>query len=136
MPVLSWKKEYSVGVEQIDNEHKQLIEMINKAYDSVEDREEEEVLSELVKEMQQYAKTHFATEAAFMKIHDYPEVESHRLKHNDFMMHAAPAGKKLTSDGKELDPIKVFKYLADWLTDHIMETDKHLGAFLNEKGIK
>ncbi|CCO22947.1 bacteriohemerythrin [Maridesulfovibrio hydrothermalis] len=136
MSILTWKDEYSVGVRIIDNEHKQLIAMINKAYDSVEKMEEEKVLLELVDEMRKYAMTHFATEEKLMEIHNYPETAEQKKQHNDFMIKAASSDNMLSSDNGAVDPIKVFKYLADWLRGHIMGTDKKLGIFLNEKGIK
>ncbi len=136
MSILKWKNEYSVGVEIIDSEHRQLIEMINKAFDSVENMEEDEVLSELVEEMRRYAMTHFATEEKLMREYGYPEAEEHKKQHNDFMITAASSDNMLSNDNIELEPIKIFKFLADWLRKHILGTDKKLGAFLNEKGVK
>lgn len=136
MPVLTWDESYSVGVRKIDNEHKLLIAMINKAYDSVNDQDDQDALRELADDMRGYAKSHFATEADFMVKYDYPGIEEHRRKHNDFMLHAAPTAKLFSNEGQDIDPLKVFKYLAEWLSDHIQETDKELGAFLNEKGVE
>ncbi|WP_031478932.1 bacteriohemerythrin [Maridesulfovibrio frigidus] len=136
MPILTWKNDYSVGVKKIDDEHKTLIDMINKAYDSVEAMKEEEILAELVDEMRNYAMTHFATEEMYMKHHKYPHAETHRKQHNEFMIHVASTDNLLSSDKNEIDPIKVFKYLADWLRNHILITDKKFGAFLNEKGLE
>ena len=136
MPVLSWKDGYSVGVRSIDDEHKQLLAMINRAYDSVENMEEEKVMMELVEEMRRYAMVHFATEEKMMLQYDYPFSKEHKLEHNDFMIKAASSNNILDTSPKGIEPVKIFKYLADWLREHIMKTDKKLGEFLNEKGVK
>ncbi|WP_027720539.1 bacteriohemerythrin [Maridesulfovibrio zosterae] len=136
MPILSWKDGYSVGVRSIDDEHKQLLAMINRAYDSVENMEEEKVMIELVDEMRRYAMIHFATEEKMMLQYDYPFSNEHKLQHNDFMIKAASSNNILDSSASGVEPVKIFKYLADWLREHILKTDKKLGEFLNEKGVK
>ena len=136
MSILKWKDEYSVGVRVIDNEHKQLIAMINRAYDSVENMEEEKILGSLVDDMRRYAMTHFATEEKLMAQHGYPFSDEHKKEHNDFMITAASSDNMLGGGNVPVEPTKVFKYLADWLRKHIMSTDKKFGSFLNEKGVK
>lgn len=137
MPLMRWKDDYSVGVKKIDDEHKELIGMINKIYDSIENMREAELLPELVADMRKYAMHHFASEEMLMKHYQYPEFEAHRKMHNDFMVFAASADSALASGTKSpLNPNNVFKYLANWLLEHILKTDKELGVFLNEKGVK
>lgn len=134
MPILKWKDEFSVGVEIMDSEHRKLIAMINKAYDSVENMEEAEILGGLVEEMRQYAMSHFAAEEKLMSEYDYPYTAEHHKEHNEFMITAATTDNVLNS-GKEVEPIRVFKFLADWLRGHILGTDRKLGKFLNSKGV-
>ncbi|SDK72553.1 hemerythrin [Maridesulfovibrio ferrireducens] len=136
MALLSWNDNYSIGIKKIDNEHKVLIGMINKAYDSIEKMEEQKVLLELISEMRQYAMDHFSTEEMFMKHYTYPETENHRKQHNHFMIYVASADNMMDADNNALDPYKVFKYLADWLKNHILVTDKQFGSFLMDKGVR
>ncbi|MFW5500658.1 MULTISPECIES: bacteriohemerythrin [unclassified Maridesulfovibrio] len=135
MPILEWNDDYSVGVSIIDTEHKQLVGMINKAYDSVKNMEEEKVLKILVKDMCDYAVSHFSTEERFMEKYGYPDYEEHEKMHHDFTT-KAEALDLLVKSGNPVEPVKVFKYLADWLRNHIMKTDKDFGRFLNEKGVE
>lgn len=137
MPLLNWNESYAVGVERIDSEHKQLIDMINKAYDSSESGGDDDdvVLATLVGDMIDYAKTHFATEAELMKQYGYPDATQHILEHGDFTARAVISGGTISQEWT-LDTIKIFQFLADWLNNHIMETDRELGAYLNSKGVK
>lgn len=136
MPLLTWNDDYSVGVKQIDDDHKKLLEMINKAYASAEAGVDEDItLADLVADMIKYAQDHFATEARLMKEYNYPNATQHQLEHGDFTARAIVSGGTLSQEWS-LDPIKIFRFLADWLTNHIMKTDKELGKFLNEHGVK
>lgn len=135
MPVLKWKEEYSVGVRVIDEEHRLLVEMINKAFGSMENIKEEKVLAELVEEMRRYAMRHFATEEGLMILYAYPLEEEHKMEHSDFMLTAASSDGVLGNDRGVLDPVSIIKFLADWLQHHILETDMKLGRFLNDQGV-
>ncbi|WP_319777538.1 bacteriohemerythrin [Maridesulfovibrio sp.] len=134
MSILKWDERYSVGVNIIDKEHRQLIDMINKAYDSVKDMEEDKVLRELVKDMFDYAISHFSTEEKLMEKYGFPAAEEHNKMHHVFSMKAETLGL-LVKNETQVEPVKVFKFLADWLRDHILKTDKVLGKFLNEQGV-
>ncbi|WP_291327386.1 bacteriohemerythrin [Desulfovibrio sp. UCD-KL4C] len=136
MPLLTWNANYSVGIKKIDDDHKILIEMINKACASIEQMEEQKVLKELVVDMRQYAMKHFSREEELMEQYDYPDSESHKKLHNHFIIYAASLDNMKDSEKEILEPIKIFKYLADWLRNHILVTDKKFGAFLIDKGIK
>lgn len=135
MPLLPWIDEYSVGIERIDAEHMKLIDMINKAYDSAEKDNDDVVLAELVSGMIDYAAVHFATEAWFMKKYDFPESAEHMQEHGNFTAKVVTTSGALDGDWAQ-DPIRVFRFLADWFTNHILKTDKELGRFLREKGVK
>ncbi len=136
MPILTWTEEYSVGVERIDTEHKKLLDMVNKAYDSAELGEDDQAtLAALIADMIDYASYHFETEANLMKEHGFPESSQHILAHGDFTARAVVSGN-MPSQEWALDPITLFRFLADWFTNHVLKTDKELGQFLNAKGIR
>lgn len=126
MPIIRWDNEYSVGIERIDEEHKTLIHMINRAFDSTS--ETDETIRQLVRDMQEYAVNHFETEDAFMADYGFPEANTHLESHDEFRQYA-------NADGKH-DPIKLIQYLAKWLNSHIIDEDKALGRFLQSKGVR
>jgi hemerythrin len=135
MAILSWREEYSVGVGLIDEEHKRLIAMINKAYDSIADMREHEVFEELVEDMRVYAAEHFRTEERLMAEYGYPGAKAHKMAHDDFIIRASVTNSMLAK-GERADSSQIFSFLAEWLNKHIMGTDKQLGVFLNTKGVR
>ncbi len=136
MPIVSWKDEYSVGIAKIDDEHKQLIAMIDKAHDYVESQPNSEAVQELLADMENYAVSHFDTEEAYMKVYDYPETKKHKAEHAVFLKRVKEADINFADDTFVPGTVKILSFLADWLVKHIFGSDKQFGEFLMEKGAK
>lgn len=130
MSLITWKDEYSVGIEQIDEEHKAFIDMVNKAYSMADKLGEHKAFEQLADDMRCYAWTHFATEDKLMVKYDYPEAENHMSQHARFFEVAREAESKIQES-----PKATIQFLADWLTTHIMSMDKDLGIFLIGKDV-
>ncbi len=133
MEILPWSDQFSVGVEIIDEQHKELVAMVNAAHKFVVEMKEKEVLNDLLGGMREYAFTHFTTEARLMKEHSYPRKDLHRFEHNDFVNTVTQTEQALDT-GEDVDPLVLFAYLANWLRDHILGTDMELGEYLTSNG--
>lgn len=80
MALLTWKKEYSVGVEAVDHEHKELIDIINQLHDAWQakaDASTEGFFGDLFRGIS----AHFALEETFMREHDYDQLAAHKGDH-------------------------------------------------------
>jgi hemerythrin-like metal-binding protein len=69
-----------------------------------------------------------------MKKYAYPEADKHGDAHNELRY------KVLSINYDDIGNLKEFyqntyTYLSNWLINHIMETDKELGAYLAAKAI-
>lgn len=127
MSIITWKEQYAVGIERIDREHRQLIALINEAYDAVRGPADESVLAELAGNLRSYALSHFRTEETLMQEHGYPQADSHVLEHDDFRWRMIAT--------EEREPIVILEYLSRWLAEHILSKDNDLGLFLRERGV-
>lgn len=135
MPFIEWNDNLSVGVLKIDNQHKQLVHIINELSDAMSAGKGKEVLGKVLNELIFYVNTHFKTEEAFMEQYEYDEFEFHKNEHEKLTDDV----KKFHSDfqeGKAVMSIQIMNFLRNWLMDHIVVKDKKLGKFLNEKGVK
>ena len=74
--------DYLIGIDEIDNEHRRLFQMINEAIDLSKESSDISVISKnLVSGLKNYAATHFAHEEAYMEhIHD-PELPIQKKEH-------------------------------------------------------
>lgn len=135
MALLSWQEKYSVGIKEIDNQHKQLINMINELNDAMLAGRGKDALLPVLNKLAGYCVSHFAMEEKLMSTHGYPEYDDHRDKH----IKMTAKVKDLIADvqsGKSTISIEVMNFLKTWLDKHIMGTDQKYGPFLNEKGVR
>ena len=132
MTLMNWDEIMSVGVEEIDGQHRQLIDLINAAYEALQ-RHDEHLMSELIDRMGQYAKLHFATEEQYLARCRYPHLEAHKVMHVQFNQTVAQFKEQQFSD---TNLSKIFVFLSRWLATHILESDKAYAPYLAEAGKK
>jgi len=126
MPLMNWDEIMSVGVEELDDQHKRLIELINEAYEALQ-RHDEHRMVELIEKMRQYARTHFETEEAYMLRDGFPDLARHKGLHETFNR-SVTQFKSQQFGGTNLS--KIFVFLSRWLATHILEADKEYVPYL------
>jgi len=134
MPIVSWSDEHSVNVEEIDIQHKKIIELVNNLHSSVENSVDKTELENLLIKLVEFTHKHFAYEEKLMKTHAFPSYKKHRKEHKMLLHHLdnLVAG---VSNGEYPTFRSDYDVSSDWAIVHIIECDKHLGAFLNSKNI-
>jgi hemerythrin len=133
MPV-NWKQEMSVGIGDIDVQHRKIIGKMNEIAESIEKKGDPEKLKETVKFLEVYLENHFRTEEMFMLHYVYPGLKEHQEKHADFVKrleHLADNIRKGEVDAAELYNESFAVY--NWFTIHIETVDKKMGEFLRSK---
>ena len=135
MAFFDWKEEYSVGIAQIDEQHRKLVGMVNELYEAMKAGKGNDVLGKVLTELVQYTKTHFATEENLFKLHGYPEAAPHKQQHDELTARAGDLSTKFRN-GEPVLSVSVSNSLKDWLQKHICGSDRKYGPFLNSKGVK
>lgn len=131
-----WDESYSIGHEELDNDHKQLFELINDAVNDFRLTGEVSTLDQLFTHLYEYTDVHFRREEDLFMDSDYPKKFEHLLEHNAFR--STVVELKLKSDliqdaHKGNLVIEVLTPLVRWLIKHIVVTDQELCMFLNKK---
>ena len=130
MPI-SWTPRLAVGVQQIDDEHKELFDRINTLLDAMANARAKEQVKPLVDFLSAYVESHFGGEARLMALHDYPGRADHLAQHAFFVAEfRALVGEMEKGGVTALLTIKLNKLLCDWLRDHVSTVDRKLGEFL------
>ena len=93
-----------------------------------------EKIQQVVRELSSYTKFHFSAEEALLEKTNYSALLPHRAQHHDFIKRVDQFQKDLR-EGKAGNSIFVLEFLKDWLSKHIMQTDKKYSEHLNTKGI-
>ena len=99
MPILVWSDDYSVNVAEIDEQHKKLLEHVNKLHASVEAQIDKQDLHELLVELYDYTAFHFAFEEKLMDQHGMKNVKKHHKEHKLLLKHLKHICNAV-SDGK------------------------------------
>ena len=131
MTFFEWKDEYSIGVPHIDQQHKKLISLVDQLYTSMEQGRAEVMVRHILNELIDYTKTHFAAEEAVMRANRYPDFTNHKDEHVNLTIEVLSYNVKFENDYKIVVPLSVF--LKEWLTRHILDSDKRFGLFLEAK---
>ena len=134
MALMAWSDNLSVNVTQIDEQHKKLVGMLNDLHDAMKQGKGSDASGNVLSGLVQYVATHFATEEKLMKEHAYPEYLKHKIEHDALTKQALDLQKQL-QEGKPVLTVELMKFLKDWLSNHILGTDKKYGPYLNSKGI-
>ncbi|RME67755.1 MAG: hemerythrin [Nitrospirae bacterium] len=132
---IPWSDKFSVGVTEIDSQHKKLFSLYNNLVDAMYEGETMGKLQETLDKLIEYVVFHFTTEENYMKKYNYPEYEDHKK------MHVYLRDKTLDihrdfSEGKPVLTADVVDFLKKWLTEHVINVDKKLGKFLKKAGAK
>jgi hemerythrin len=135
MALFIWKDSFSVKIESIDDEHKKLIDMLNKFYDNIASNSNTENMAELISKMKEYTIFHFKNEEGHLRRHDYPNLKSHIAEHQKFIEKVNEMEKRF-NEGKLILSLEATTFLKDWLQNHIMIADKKYSDFLIKNGVK
>ncbi len=126
-----WSTDYSVLVEDMDMQHKNLFRLINDFAAAIKSLNKEKITN-VVEELYSYTEYHFYQEEKFMKSINYPEFSTHIKAHRSFVQKVKEAKNALANaDSKTLEG--VLKFLVDWLVSHIQNVDMKYGKHANHK---
>jgi hemerythrin len=134
MPILKWTDSLSVGVREIDAQHKTLIMNLNELFDAMKQGKANTMLKFLLSKLVAYTQMHFSTEEKYMKQWNYKEYAAHKAEHDAFVKKVADF-KGEYDQGKTLLSVEVLTFLKDWVANHIQVTDKKYSSLFNEHGL-
>ena len=134
MKKIGWDDSLLIGIKEIDNQHKQLIERLDAVIEAIEKNQGEGAIAQTLDFLLDYTVEHFSTEENFMIRHNYPDLEFQKRQHREFKESVNQMIEDFELDGasKEIaDHIRDFLFI--WLKKHIREVDLPLARFVNEK---
>ncbi len=130
---VKWSDELSVGIEEIDEQHKVLVGLVNRMHEAIHQRHGSDVVREILDQLTDYTRIHFAVEESLMRILNYPGYEEHKEVHEELVDHIVELQQKVAS-GKTSIGFELMHFLKVWLTKHIMEEDQHYSGFFLAAG--
>lgn len=131
MELIKWSDDYSVGITEIDNQHKGLVIVINELFNLMSEGKAKGKLSEIFDHLTDYTKKHFQAEETMLIKYAYHEFDKHKNEHQNFISKLQEL--KLDFDkGKITISVEVLNFLKDWLLNHILISDKKYMGIIKE----
>ncbi len=135
MEKIHWRDEFSVGVKELDDQHKKLITMINALIAEESSLTDPETIANLLTRMNDYALEHFRAEEYLMAEYGFHRKKQQEKQHRAFI--AKTASFCSSSDiGPNILSVALLEYLSTWLIDHILTEDMQYKKFFAEKGVR
>ena len=117
---IQWSDEFSIGIEAIDDDHKILLEQVNKCQKLVAG--DDENIGEILDNLGRYTTSHFKREEIVMESCGYPGLANHRQVHK-LLIKQLEEKRQLYQQGL-LNEQTLSVFLTSWLMDHIKTMDR------------
>jgi len=134
MKKIEWQQNLSVGIAEIDNQHKQWIEYYNRAVDAVDSGQSHAQISKTLGFLIDYTQVHFSSEEKYMTESGYGAVAEHKARHDGLRSTLDGLVKEFEEEGITAGLANALEtFLGNWLIQHIKEFDLRFGAFYRSK---
>lgn len=131
MKDIVWGQVLSVEVDEIDEDHRKLVNLFNLLNHAVTEKESPDYLAALLEELVNCTVWHFSHEERLMLKYGYKDMEEHKAEHRELIKSAKALQQKiLQADNTFVD--EDIEYLERWLTEHIFTDDMRLGDYLSQ----
>ncbi|MDI9485920.1 MAG: bacteriohemerythrin [Bacillota bacterium] len=128
---MRWNETLSVGIELIDEQHKEWFAKAEALFDAGKKGQAKEYVGEMLHYLDSYTKKHFADEERYMQSIAYPGYEEQKRAHTSFIDQLQKLKDDFEESGGSLTTILgANKMVLDWLTRHISTMDKKIGDFV------
>ena len=139
--LFEWDPSFNVNIKKIDEQHKHLFEIINEYFLAMMDAEANEVLSETIDKLLNYAEYHFSVEEDFFIEYSYIHIDNHIQQHAYYFAKIKAYQTMVNAGVKQIGgkPITVILwiFLKEWLINHIkIEDMKYRDHFISTGDIK
>lgn len=135
MSLIQWVPALSVGVKEMDDQHKKVFEIINKINDTLTLSDDEKFLPDIFQDLVNYANVHLDREEFYFEKFNYPEKEAHVLAHKAYR-NKIDDFRGRWEKGEPGIANEIVNFLDNWWQQHIYKMDKRYSSFFQEHGLK
>ena len=124
-----WDDLLSVGVDEVDDDHRKLVDLFNMLGHAVTEGDDPEYIEAVLEELINCTIWHFSHEERLMLKYGYDGIEEHKAVHKELIKGARDLQQKILQKGN-LVASEDIEYLEHWLTEHILTSDMRMGSYL------
>ncbi len=124
---VEWSKDLVIGIQEIDDQHRQIVDYINLLIDS-RGNDDRKVTEEVISELIAYTVSHFGFEESLMEKAEYAYISPHKRIHRLFEKRVREYADRFVN-GEDVAE-ELIEMLHRWLITHIRSEDKDYGALV------
>lgn len=134
MALINWDNSLQIGIEEIDNQHKKLVELLNTLFEAMQNGRSKDVLGKILNELASYTVMHFKTEEKYFEKFGFEEELDHMAAHASFVSKISKFKTEFDSGSAAVSQ-DLLRYLKDWITKHINVSDRKYVQLFKNNGL-
>ena len=133
--LIEWSDQLSIGIQEIDEQHKILVNLLNQLHDAITHHHGSDTSKKIMDQLCEYTKIHFTVEESLLRILGYPEYDEHKAHHEQLLTQVKALRSKMDTEDHSIS-FELLHFLKKWLTIHILEEDSAYTEHLLKCGAK
>lgn len=131
--LFEWDDSFLIGIEELDHEHKVLIDDINRLHEELAESDERSRIAKCLGDVHARMQAHFALEEHVMKENSYAFFDEHKREHDELLEDYTECMMRFLNGvgDSSRDPIE--ECLRQWVVDHISTSDKKMSLIVQVK---
>lgn len=129
---IEWSDELSVGVEEIDKDHRTLLEIVNRFFDAYRFSSTRSTVLSALTNIADYASWHFDHEERIMRREKFPGLEDHKQQHTALLDRLAGLIAGFETGRADITEATL-DFLSDWVLVHLKTQDMELGRWIRTR---
>jgi len=128
-----WRDAFKMDIPEIDAQHKKLFEIGSRLYELIslkDNYDHYDEIMQIIDELRNYTKYHFNYEEELMKQKNFEDYEAHKIEHDYFIKKIARINIEDIEEDQEKVMLEMVEFIADWISGHILKTDKNYREIL------
>lgn len=129
--MITWKDDYKIGIDLIDEQHQKLFEITSRAYGLLKNNfrmDKYDQIVEIIEELKEYTAYHFKTEEDYMQSIGYKRFFSQKVQHTDFIKKINEIDLKKVDDKQGEHLLDILDFVVNWIEKHILGQDKLISS--------
>jgi hemerythrin len=131
--LFKWDDSFLTGIEEVDHEHKLLIDDINRLHKELTGHDEKSEIEECLGDIYARMQAHFALEEHIMKEYGYEYFDEHKREHEELLGSYTECMVQFLNDTGVSSSNYIEDCLKGWVIKHIVASDKKMSLMLQEK---
>ena len=131
--LFKWNDSFLIGIEELDQEHKILIDDINRLHEELVMNDEKSEIEECLGDIYTRMQAHFALEEHVMKEHGYKYFDEHKREHEELLDNYTEYMVQFLNDDGGSSDNSIEDNLKHWVITHIVTSAKKMSRMVQEK---